>query len=143
MTNLLHATENDQKTQEQGTIVERDVAINNDATCSQCERCRIASIPCVVSSSTGRFKQVKCDGCTNSNAMCYFTPPMFGISPLKLPKTCIHCQAAHQTCVLGKADLKCLRCTTSNLVCAFAPCAQGSRADLKRILTTPPEISKM
>ena len=48
MTNLLHTTENDQKTQEQGTIVERDVAINNDATCSQCERCRIASIPCVV-----------------------------------------------------------------------------------------------
>ncbi len=143
MTNLLHTTENDLKTQEQGSIVERDISINNDTTCSQCERCRIASIPCVVSSSTGRFKQVKCDGCLNSNAMCYFTPPMIGIPPLKLPKTCIHCQAAHQTCVIGKADLKCLRCTKNNLVCAFAPCAQGSRADLKRILTTPPEISKM
>jgi hypothetical protein len=143
MTNLLHTTKNEQKTQEQGTIVERGVATNNDATRSQCERCRKLSIPCVVSSSTGRFKQVKCDGCTNSNAMCYFTRPMFGTLPLKLPKTCIHCQAAHQTCVLGKADLKCLRCTTNNLVCAFAPCAQGSRADLKRILTTPPEISKV
>jgi hypothetical protein len=66
MTNLLHTTKNEQKTQEQGTIVERGVATNNDATCSQCD-----------------------------------------------------------------------------LVCAFAPCAQGSRADLKRILTTPPETSKV
>ena len=118
-------------------------ALDYDKTSSKCERCLISSIPCVVSSSTGRFKQVKCDGCMTSNAMCYFTPPMCGTPPLKLPKTCIHCQAAHQNCVLDKSDLKCLRCTKRNLVCAFAPCAQGSRADLKSMLTTQPEIKNM
>ena len=104
-------------------------AMEEDQSQMKCVECIRLCKPCTVSPRKSGFKNKKCDGCTESKLDCLFCPPLVGLSPVVLAKSCTECQKAHQSCVFGTSSSRCSRCSKNAYSCFFAPSRQGSRQD--------------
>ena len=137
-----HHSIKDQDLQLIATDKSKILSTSTRNTNQQCTSCIHRDIPCIVSSRPGYLKPTKCDGCTDKNLSCHFAPPLSKDIPLRLSKSCIHCQLAHQTCVMSDSVPEYIRCEKhDHLICYFAPSSQGRRFDIKRSMKNLTEMA--